>query len=78
MSKIEFAASIFTSASLHLDVVDEFIAITQSKLDGSTSEFTRDSLTDLLTGLTEQRETYRSVLAAAEPAAESIVTALAA
>ncbi|CAO3405339.1 hypothetical protein [Azospirillum palustre] len=74
MSKIECAASIFASASLHLDVVDEFIAITQSKLDGSSSEFTRDSLADLLAGLTEQRETYRSVLAAAEP----IVTALAA
>lgn len=74
MSKIECAASIFASASLHLDVVDEFIAITQSKLDGSTSDFTRDSLADLLAGLTEQRETYRSVLAAAEPA----VTALAA
>lgn len=74
MSKIECAASIFASASLHLDVVDEFIAITQSKLDGSTSDFTRDSLADLLAGLTEQRETYRSVLAAAEPA----ITALAA
>jgi hypothetical protein len=73
MSKIECAASIFASASLHLDVVDEFIAITQSKLDGS-SDFTRDSLADLLAGLTEQRETYRSVLAAAEPA----ITALAA
>ncbi|PWC73913.1 hypothetical protein [Azospirillum sp. TSH64] len=74
MSKIECAAGIFASASLHLDVVDEFIAITQSKLDGSTSDFTRDSLADLLAGLTEQRETYRSVLAAADP----IVTALAA
>lgn len=76
MSKIECAASIFASASLHLDVVDEFIAITQSKLDGS-SDFTRDSLTDLLAGLTEQRETYRSVLAAAEPVVTAI-TALAA
>lgn len=74
MSKIECTASIFASASLHLHVVDEFIAITQSKLDGSSSDFTRDSLADLLAGLTEQRETYRSVLAAAEP----IVTALAA
>ncbi|MGA1860488.1 hypothetical protein VH569_31280 [Azospirillum sp. 11R-A] len=74
MTKTDCAANVFASASLHLDVVDEFIAITQSKLDGSSSEFTRDSLTDLLAGLTEQRETYRSVLAAAEP----IVTALAA
>ena len=74
MTKTDCAANVFASASLHLDVVDEFIAISQSKLDGSSSEFTRDSLTDLLAGLTEQRETYRSVLAAAEP----IVTALAA
>ncbi|CAO3363730.1 hypothetical protein [Azospirillum palustre] len=74
MTKTDCAANVFASASLHLDVVDEFIAIAQSKLDGSSSEFTRDSLTDLLAGLTEQRETYRSVLAAAEP----IVTALAA
>lgn len=69
MSKTDCAAGVFASASLHLDVVDEFIAITQSKLNGSISDFTRDSLTDLLAGLTEQRETYRAVLAAAEPLA---------
>ncbi len=68
MSKTDCAANVFVSASLHLDVVDEFIAITQSKLNGATSEFTRDSLTDLLAGLTEQRETYRAVLAAAPTA----------
>ncbi len=68
MSKTDCAANVFASASLHLDVVDEFIAITQSKLNGATSEFTRDSLTDLLSGLTEQRETYRTVLAAIQPA----------
>lgn len=73
MSKTDCAANVFVSASMHLDVVDEFIAITQSKLNGATSDFTRDSLTDLLAGLTEQRETYRAVLAAAQP-----VTALAA
>lgn len=68
MSKTDCAANVFASASLHLDVVDEFIAITQSKLNGTTSEFARDSLTDLLAGLTEQRETYRAVLAAVQPA----------
>lgn len=68
MSKTDCAANVFASASLHLDVVDEFIAITQSKLNGATSEFTRDSLTDLLSSLTEQRETYRTVLAAVQPA----------
>lgn len=64
MSKTDCAVNVFTSASLHLDVVDEFIAITQSKLNGTTSDFARDSLADLLSGLTEQRETYRAVLAA--------------
>lgn len=68
MSKTDCAANVFASASLHLDVVDEFIAITQSKLNGATSEFTHDSLTDLLSSLTEQRETYRAVLAAAPTA----------
>lgn len=68
MSKTDCAVNVFAAASLHLDVVDEFIAIAQSKLDGATSDFTRDSLTDLLAGLTEQRETYRAVLAAAPTA----------
>lgn len=68
MSKTDCAVNVFASASLHLDVVDEFIAIAQSKLDGATSEFTRDSLSDLLAGLTEQRETYRAVLVAAPTA----------
>lgn len=68
MSKTDCAANVFASASLHLDVVDEFIAITQSKLNGAASDFTRDSLTDLLAGLAEQRESYRAVLAAAQPA----------
>lgn len=67
MSKTDCAAGVFASASLHMDVIDEFIAIIQSKLNGSTSDFTRDSLTDLLSGLTEQRETYRAALAAAQP-----------
>ncbi|ALG75607.1 hypothetical protein VY88_28930 [Azospirillum thiophilum] len=73
MSKTDYAAEIFNSSSLHLDIVDEFIAIAQSKLNSATSEFARDSLTDLLSGLTAQRETYRAVLATVQP-----ITALAA
>ncbi|PWC40616.1 hypothetical protein [Azospirillum sp. TSO35-2] len=64
MTKSDFSAEIFASSALHLDVVDEFIAITQAKLAATTSDFARDSLNDLLAGLTEQRETYRAVLAA--------------
>lgn len=73
MSKTDCAAEIFKSTDLHLDVVDEFITIAQSKLNGATSEFARESLTDLLSCLTEQHETYRAVLATVQP-----VTALAA
>lgn len=79
MPKADCTGNIFTAASMHLDLVDEFIAIAQTKLDGATADFApdfvRDSLSDLLDGLTGQRETYLAAkLAAAAPA----VTALAA
>ncbi|WP_042446938.1 hypothetical protein [Azospirillum sp. B510] len=77
MSKIDCAVTVFVSASIHLKMIDEFIAIAQSKLNGVTCDFTRDSLTDLLAGLTEQRETYRAVLGTPE-VADQPVTVLAA
>lgn len=78
MSKTDCTGKIFAAASMHMDLVDELIAISQAKLAGAPADFApdfvRDSLSDLLDGLTEQRETYRATLAAAAPA----VTALAA
>lgn len=74
MTKTDFSTEIFTAAALHLDVTDEFIAIAQAKLADAGTGFARDSLTDLLAGLTEQRDGYRAVL----DAAPRTVTALAA
>ncbi|MBP2303218.1 hypothetical protein [Azospirillum picis] len=68
-----FSDEIFAAASLHLNVVDDFIAIAQAKLATVTGEFARDSMADLLAGLDEQREAYRATLEATLP-----VTALAA
>lgn len=82
MSKTDFTAEIFNAASLHLDVVDEFIAIAQAKLAGATGgsapDFARDSLSDLLDGLAEQREAYRATIATRLAATAPAVTALAA
>ncbi|AWK90222.1 hypothetical protein [Azospirillum thermophilum] len=53
-----FSSDIFTAANLHLSVLDEFIAIVQSKLAETVNPFARDSLNDLLANLTEQRDSY--------------------
>ncbi|WP_143268233.1 hypothetical protein [Azospirillum agricola] len=58
MTKTNFSSEIFSAATLHLDVLDEFIAVVQGKLVATDNAFARDSLTDLLANLTEQRETY--------------------
>ncbi len=58
MTKTAFSSEIFSAATLHLDVLDAFIAVVQGKLAATDDAFARDSLTDLLLSLTEQRETY--------------------
>lgn len=58
MMKAAFPTEICNAAALHLDVLDSFIAVVEGKLAQATDAFARDSLTDLLTSLTEQRETY--------------------
>jgi len=58
MTKTAFSTEIFSAAALHLDVLDEFIAVVQGRLAGTDNAFARDSLTDLLANLTDQRETY--------------------
>ncbi|MBP2232928.1 hypothetical protein J2847_006263 [Azospirillum agricola] len=56
--KTAIASEIVSAAALHLDVLDGFIAVVQGKLAATSDAFLRDSLTDLLASLTEQRETY--------------------
>lgn len=63
------AQDVLASATLHLDVLEEFIAVVRRRLTATTDAFARDSLTDLLLSLTEQRDSYQAFLplAAAEP-----------
>lgn len=63
------AEDVLASATLHLDVLEEFIAVVRRRLTATTDAFARDSLTDLLLNLTEQRDSYQAFLplAAAEP-----------
>lgn len=58
MTKNSFSSEIFSAATVHLGVLDEFIAVVEGKLAETVNPFARDSLNDLLASLTEQRETY--------------------
>lgn len=69
MTKTAFSSEIFSAATLHLDVLDSFIAIAQDKLATTENAFARDSLTDLLASLTEQRDGYLAFAAPAVTAA---------
>ncbi|WP_448189421.1 hypothetical protein [Azospirillum sp. sgz301742] len=60
---------IHTASLMHLGILDEFIRVVESKLEAPMAPFLRDSLSDLLGNLAEQRETYtiltdRAVMAA--------------
>ncbi|CAO3362917.1 hypothetical protein [Azospirillum melinis] len=55
------AQDVLASATLHLDVLEEFIAVVRRRLASTTDIFARDSLTDLLLNLTEQRDGYQAL-----------------
>lgn len=67
-----FSNDIVAAASVHLNILDEFIATVQKKMDEAVNPFVRDSLVDLLANLRDQREGY-SLFAA--PAATSVAAA---
>ncbi|WP_448207326.1 hypothetical protein [Azospirillum sp. sgz302134] len=54
-----------TSSRVHISLVDEFIQITQNKIDGQKDPFVRESLYDLLATLREERAGYLDLLNAA-------------
>ncbi len=64
MTTPALSTDLLAAAALHLDVLDDFIAVVQDKLSATDNPFARDSLTDLLANLTDQRDGY---LALAEP-----------
>ena len=49
---------IHAASLMHLGILDEFIRVVEDKLEAPMAPFLRDSLSDLLSNLAEQRETY--------------------
>ncbi|WP_207458037.1 hypothetical protein [Azospirillum sp. SYSU D00513] len=58
MTTASFSNDIFISSEVHLNVIDEFVTITQRRLDETSDSYARDSLRDLLNTLEEQRVSY--------------------
>lgn len=63
MQSISISAAIINSASLHMSVLDEFIAVVQRKAAETENGFARESLSELLSSLTEQRALYEGLAA---------------
>jgi hypothetical protein len=55
------SSDIHAASLMHLGILDEFIRVVEGKLDVSMAPFLRDSLSDLLSNLAEQRETYTTL-----------------
>ncbi|MBP2303219.1 hypothetical protein [Azospirillum picis] len=60
------ATDLLAAAVLHLEVLEEFIAVVRRKLAATTDAFARDSLSDLLVSLSEQRDVYQALTVPAE------------
>lgn len=63
MQSLSISAAIINSASLHMSVLDEFIAVVQRKGAETENGFARESLSELLSSLTEQRALYGGLAA---------------
>jgi hypothetical protein len=57
-----------SSSRVHIALVDEFIQLTQNKIDAQGDAFVRESLYDLLATLREERAGYLELLNAASMA----------
>lgn len=58
MKAVSFSDDVLEAAAVHLGVLDDFIAIAQTKMDETPNAFAHDSLNDLLASLREQRDSY--------------------
>lgn len=63
------AKDVLASATLHLEVLEEFMAVVRRRLTATDDAFARDSLTDLLLSLTEQRDDYQALTTLSAPIA---------
>ncbi|WP_207458120.1 hypothetical protein [Azospirillum sp. SYSU D00513] len=59
------AEKINASSLAHIGLLDEFIKLTETKLDAQSDPFVRESLNDLLTSLKDERADYLDVLGSA-------------
>ena len=59
MMTADAAQKLFTASQVHLSVLEEFIGTVEAKLTAPMSAFARESLTELLGSLREQRASYR-------------------
>ncbi len=57
--------AITSSSRVHIDLVDEFIRLTQDRIGAQKDIFVRESLNDLLASLREERAGYMELLSAA-------------
>ncbi|HYG87071.1 MAG TPA: hypothetical protein VD978_12495 [Azospirillum sp.] len=62
MASRMISTEIYAASLVHLSVLDEFIRIVEGKLEAPIAPFLHESLTDLLTSLSEQRETYSTLV----------------
>lgn len=56
---------IVASSLTHLDLLDEFIRLTQDRIGVQDDAFVRDSLADLLVNLRDERAGYAEILGTA-------------
>ncbi len=56
---------ITASSQTHITLLDEFIRLTQDRIGVQDDAFVRDSLTDLLSNLRDERAGYIEILGAA-------------
>lgn len=52
---------IHAASQVHLTILDEFIRVVEDRIETSMAPFLRDSLSDLLSNLADQRETYTAL-----------------
>lgn len=56
---------ITASSMVHMTLLDEFIRMTQDRIGAQDDAFVRDSLTDLLASLRDERSGYVEILGTA-------------
>lgn len=62
MSMIAKMQSVSAASLAHIDLLDDFMRLTQDKVTGQTDPFVRESLCELLDALRGERQGYVTLL----------------